>query len=138
LVVDDEQEVGSVLNELLSDEGHLVRVADDGSKAISLLEKHPFDVVITDLGMRGVTGWDVASAAKRINSKLPVIILTGWVNSALGKDTEKPAVDMVLSKPTKRDELTRAIARVVSQKARSPEESDKEIGKGSISTVPGT
>ncbi|MGB2804322.1 MAG: ATP-binding protein [Candidatus Zixiibacteriota bacterium] len=138
LVVDDEQEVGSVLNELLSDEGHLVRVADDGSKAISLLEKHPFDVVITDLGMRGVTGWDVASAAKRINSKLPVIILTGWVNSALGKDAEKPAVDMVLSKPTKRDELTRAIARVVSQKARSPEESDKEIGKGSISTVPGT
>jgi CheY-like chemotaxis protein len=138
LVVDDEKEVGSVLNELLSDEGHLVRVADDGSKAISLLEKHPFDVVITDLGMRGVTGWDVASAAKRINSKLPVIILTGWVNSALGKETERPAVDLVLSKPTKRDELTRAIARVVSQKARSPEESDREIGKGSITTVPGT
>jgi len=138
LVVDDEKEVGSVLNELLSDEGHLVRVADDGSKAISLLEKHTFDVVITDLGMRGVTGWDVASAAKRINSKLPVIILTGWVNSALGKEDERPAVDMVLSKPTKRDELTRAIARVVSQKARSPEESDKEIGKGFIPTVSGT
>ena len=138
LVVDDEEEVGNVLNELLSDEGHLVRVADDGSKAISLLEKHTFDVVITDLGMHSVTGWDVASAAKRINSKLPVIILTGWVNSALGKETERPAVDLVLSKPTKRDELITAIARVVSQKARSPEESDREIGKGSIPIVPGT
>ena len=102
------------------------------------MEKHTFDVVITDLGMHSVTGWDVASAAKRINSKLPVIILTGWVNSALGKETERPAVDLVLSKPTKRDELITAIARVVSQRARSPEESDREIGKGSIPIVPGT
>lgn len=135
LVVDDEKEVGSVLNELLSDEGHLVRVADDGSKAISLLEKHPFDVVITDLGMRGVTGWDVASAAKRINSKLPVIILTGWVNSALGKEAERPAVDMVLSKPTKRDELMRAIARVVSPRAGAAEK--ESVEKGAAVTSPG-
>jgi FixJ family two-component response regulator len=75
-----------------------------------------------------VTGWDVASAAKRINSKLPVIILTGWVNSALGKEAERPAVDMVLSKPTKRDELTRAIAQVVSQRAGAAEKGSVEKG----------
>jgi signal transduction histidine kinase/CheY-like chemotaxis protein len=129
LVVDDEKEVGSVLNELLSDEGHRVRVAEDGSKAISLLEKYQFDAVITDLGMRGLTGWDVASAAKRVNPKLPVIMLTGWVDSVLGKESERRTVDMVLSKPTKRDELMKAIIQVVSQKGVSP-------GKGSAQTDP--
>ncbi|UCB51647.1 MAG: response regulator [Candidatus Zixiibacteriota bacterium] len=128
LVVDDEQEVGSVLNELLSDEGHQVRVADDGSKAISLLEKHAFDVVITDLGMRGLTGWDVASAAKKTNPKLPVIMLTGWVDSVLGSEAERRTVDMVLSKPTKRDELMKAITQVVSQKAVAPEKGSVERG----------
>jgi signal transduction histidine kinase/CheY-like chemotaxis protein len=129
LVVDDEKEVGSVLNELLSDEGHRVRVADDGSKAISILEKHQFDVVITDLGMRGVTGWDVASAAKRAEPKLPVIMLTGWVDSVRGKESERRTVDMVLSKPAKRDELVRAITQVVSQKGVPP-------GKRSVETDP--
>jgi hypothetical protein len=55
----------------------------------------------------------------------------------LGKETERPAVDLVLSKPTKRDELITAIAWVVNQKARSPEESDREIREGSIPIVPG-
>ena len=135
LVVDDEKEVGSVLNELLSDEGHRVRVADDGSKAISLLEKHQFDAVITDLGMRGLTGWDVASAAKRVNPKLPVIMLTGWVDSVLGKESERRTVDMVLSKPTKRDELMKAITQVVSQKGVSPGKGSVETG--SVITTPG-
>lgn len=132
LVVDDEKEVGSVLNELLSDEGHRVKVADDGSKAISILEKHEFDVVITDLGMRGVTGWDVASAAKKVNPMLPVIMLTGWVDSVLGKETERRTVDMVLSKPAKRDQLMKAIAQVVNQKSVSPE--TELVEKGTVTT----
>lgn len=129
LVVDDEKEVGSVLDELLSDEGHRVRVADDGSKAISMLEKHQFDLVITDLGMRGVTGWDVASAAKRIAPRLPVIMLTGWVDSVREEKSQRRKVDMVLSKPAKRDELVRAITQVVSQKGLPP-------GKGSLEASP--
>jgi signal transduction histidine kinase/ActR/RegA family two-component response regulator len=128
LVVDDEKDVGSVLYELLSDEGHRVRVAEDGSRAVSLLEKHQFDLVITDLGMRGVTGWDVASAAKRVNPKLPVIMLTGWVDSVLGKESERRTVDLVLSKPTKRDELIRAITRVVDPKGVSPGKGSVEMG----------
>jgi CheY-like chemotaxis protein len=129
LVVDDEKEVGSVLNELLSDEGHRVMVADDGSKAISMLKKDQFDVVITDLGMRGVTGWDVASAAKRVEPALPVIMLTGWVDSVRGEGPERRTVDMVLSKPAKRDELVRAITQVVSQKG-------MPSGKVSVETGP--
>ena len=128
LVVDDEEEVGSVLNELLSDEGHLVRVANDGSKAISMLEKHRFDVVITDLGMRGVTGWDVAAAAKRVEPQLPVIMLTGWVDSVREEESQRRTVDMVLSKPAKRDELVRAITQVVSQKGVPPDGRSVEAG----------
>jgi signal transduction histidine kinase/ActR/RegA family two-component response regulator len=144
LVVDDEEEVAGVLSELLSDEGHRVRVADNGDKAISLLEKHGFDLVITDLGMRGVTGWEVASAAKRTNPGLPVIMLTGWVDSVLGTEAQRPAVDMVLSKPTKRDGLVRAIAEVLSRRTGAPrqpgaaeagEASEKEsVEKGSVIT----
>lgn len=130
LVVDDEKEVASVLSELLSDEGHRVRVADNGDKAVSLLAKHAFDLVITDLGMRGVTGWEVASAAKRVNPRLPVIMLTGWVDSVLGKEAERPAVDMVLSKPTKRDGLMRAIAQVLSRKTSAPKKSASVEGVG--------
>jgi CheY-like chemotaxis protein len=117
LVIDDEEEVRNVLEELLSEEGHLVKSVDGGEKGITLLEKHPFDVVITDLGMQGTTGWDVASATKRINPSLPVLLLTGWTEGLLDKKTEQPAVDMVLSKPIKKDKLISAISEAVNQPA---------------------
>jgi YesN/AraC family two-component response regulator len=90
---------------------------DAGERGMSLLKKVCFDVVITDLGMRGMTGWEVASTIKKINPTLPVLVLTGWSDCVLSKEAGQIGIDMVLSKPIKKDNLIRALAEIVKLKA---------------------
>ena len=64
LVVDDEQEICSLLEDVLKVEGYDVEVCTDGQNALSRIESSRFDGVITDLKMPGVDGLQVAQAAK--------------------------------------------------------------------------
>ena len=78
LVVDDEVVIRALLTEVLLEEHHEVTTADDGKQAIDLLQRSRYDLVITDLVMPGVNGIEVLIAAKRIDSRLPVLIITGY------------------------------------------------------------
>jgi CheY-like chemotaxis protein len=71
------------------------------------------DVVLTDLGMPDVTGWDVARAAKARRPDLPVVLLTGWGDHA-GTDAPPDApVDRVLAKPVARSTLLTVLSELV-------------------------
>jgi signal transduction histidine kinase len=96
LVVDDEADVREVLADVLLSHGHTVTLAGGGQEALACLERDAFDLVITDLGMPDVNGWDVAHAVKSGRQGLPVLLLTGWadaVEAGVGR------VDAVIKKP---------------------------------------
>jgi CheY-like chemotaxis protein len=107
LVVDDEADVREVLADLLLSHGHSVTLAGGGQEALACLARDPFDLVITDLGMPDVNGWDVARAVKSGRRGLPVLLLTGWadaVEAGVGR------VDAVIKKPFDMTKLAAAVS----------------------------
>jgi CheY-like chemotaxis protein/anti-sigma regulatory factor (Ser/Thr protein kinase) len=79
LIVDDEDEVRSLMADMVASQGHEVLQAGCGRDAISLLEGGAkVDLVLTDLGMPGMTGWEVARVIRSRWPLLSVGLVTGW------------------------------------------------------------
>jgi PAS domain S-box-containing protein len=113
LVVDDEEQIVDLLSTMLKNAGHQPTGVLSGTAAAAHLEENQFDVVITDLGMPEMSGWEVASAAKRIHPETAVILLTGWGAEYEGKDLSASGVDAVLSKPFRFEQLAKALSTLV-------------------------
>ena len=64
--------------EMLTECGHAVCVARSGREAVEQFEADRHDLVFTDLGMPGMSGWDVARASRALTPSTPVVLLTGW------------------------------------------------------------
>ena len=116
LVVDDELSMREFLNILLLNEGYQVDMAENGSRAISMLKNQEYDVVLTDLKMKKISGLDVLRESKKINPSAQVILLTAFatVETAL-EAMKKDAYDYVI-KPFKVDAL-KAVVHKAHEKA---------------------
>ena len=105
LVVEDEEDVRELLRDILTDAGHNVEIAADGSKGIMMFEKKEFDLVFTDLGMPEMSGWEVTEKIKSINDKVPVALITGW-NVKLDETVMNDCrINFVLQKPFKMEQI---------------------------------
>jgi signal transduction histidine kinase/CheY-like chemotaxis protein len=115
LVVDDEDFVRELLGEILEGENCDVHLAESGSAALSVFREIEFDGVFTDVGMPGMSGWELAREIRQINPRVPIAVITGW-GEAVGSHEQKAAgVDWVVAKPFTADrvaELVRDIQRV--------------------------
>ena len=110
LVIEDESEVRQLLTDILLSGGeHEVESASDGRQGIELFKKKSFDLVFTDLGMPGMSGWEVAEAVKGINPKVPVAIITGWNVDLQESEMKGRGVDLIAYKPF---EVNRVLALV--------------------------
>jgi PAS domain S-box-containing protein len=108
-LIEDEVLVRTTTASLLRAIGHDVREAEDGAHGLAALADHPVDLVITDLGMPGMTGWEVAEQVKAATPHTPVILLTGW-GQQLPASPGRAYVDRVIGKPVHVSELQQAIA----------------------------
>jgi signal transduction histidine kinase/CheY-like chemotaxis protein len=99
LVVEDEDHVREILRDVLESEGCNVVLAEGGREALALLEANNFDGVFTDIGMPGMSGWELAQAIRERNQQIPLAVITGW-GGAVGSDQQQRAqVDWVVTKP---------------------------------------
>jgi signal transduction histidine kinase/ActR/RegA family two-component response regulator/HAMP domain-containing protein len=117
LYIDDEPLLRELLKEMLERDGHKVQVSDNGHSGIEIFRHarqrgHPFDVVITDLGMPYVDGRQVAKLLKQESPVTPVIMLTGWGAIMKEDDALPDQVDGVLSKPPRSKELRETLCRL--------------------------
>jgi CheY-like chemotaxis protein len=111
LVVDDEPSVLEALAETLTEDGHAVLSAAGGREALGLLDGGArVDVVITDLGMPGMTGWELARALRTRQPGLPVGLITGWTSAAAQSAEEASHVAFVIAKPYTLGALRTALA----------------------------
>ena len=119
LVVDDEDFVRDLLGEILEGEHCEVQLAESGSEALSLFRENEFDAVFTDVGMPGMSGWELAREIRLINQRIPIAVITGW-GEAVGSHEKKAAgVDWIVAKPFTADriaELVRDISRLSSKR----------------------
>ena len=99
LIVDDDEEVRNVLSDMLEIEGIRAENCSDACSAMELLEKASFNMMITDLGMPGMSGYELAQYVREKYKDIEVVLLTGWGNS-LKKDGKKiEGVRAIISKP---------------------------------------
>jgi CheY-like chemotaxis protein len=109
LVVEDQPGVRAQIREALSEIGCEVVEAGDGHEGLSALEAAgAFDLLITDVGLPGVNGRELADAARARVPDLPILLITGYAGSALGGWTPSGRIE-ILKKPFSLDDL---VARV--------------------------
>ena len=99
LVIDDEEFVRSVLSRTLAQADHQVTLAEDGRKGVQLFKEGRFDIVLTDLGMPGVSGWEVCRMIKEISPHTPVGMITGWGGEKSRDKMKEFGLDFFISKP---------------------------------------
>ncbi|HEY2971483.1 MAG TPA: response regulator [Pyrinomonadaceae bacterium] len=106
LVVDDEEAVRELLRDLLESEGCRVYLAPGGREALNLFGAQQFDGVFTDVGMPGMSGWELAHAIRERNENIPIAVITGW-GEAVGSDEQREArVDWVVTKPFRAERIS--------------------------------
>jgi signal transduction histidine kinase len=110
LVVDDEPSVRTLLADLLRTAGHEAVETASGAEARARLDEDPdFDLVLTDLGMPELTGWDVARAIGERPSPPPVVLVTGWGIQLDDALLASSGVASVIAKPFTIEEVLSAV-----------------------------
>jgi CheY-like chemotaxis protein len=112
LVVDDEPDLRELVSEVLQEGGYKVTIASGGEEALALAAKNRFDLVVTDLGMPGVSGWDVAKGCRELQPHIFVILLTGWGAELDLVRAEQAGIHRILKKPFDMGDLLHAVQEV--------------------------
>ena len=101
LIVDDEELVLDVLQRILLRLGYNTAISTSGDSALANYDKHVFDLVVMDVIMPKINGFQIAREMKRIRPDQKIVMITGMGTSAAKAraDFEKVAVNEVLSKP---------------------------------------
>ncbi len=109
LVIDDQPIVTDLLVSVLERMQYKSVVASCGRDGVEMFEKDEFDLVITDLGMPDISGWEVSKAVKQKNPNVPVVVITGWGVDPDPDKMKDSKVDFVINKPFQIDQLEKII-----------------------------
>ena len=135
LVVDDELEMRTLLQDVLQDEGLRVTVAANGSEALKQLGEEHYAVVLTDLRMQEMQGIDLLREIKRTYPDINVIVMTAFGSVDTAIEAMKEGAYDYLTKPVKNEELLRVTNRAVREAAsgrrrRAPGSRPRAAGRG--------
>ena len=128
LIVDDEESIRIACVRILIEEGYKTQAVDCGQRALEIIEKVSFDVIILDLKMPGMPGLEVLNKIKSTDATSIVIIITGYgtIDTAV-KAMREGAYDFI-TKPFTPEELTKVVNRAVESRRRDLESSLADVG----------
>lgn len=121
LLIDDTETILLILNDLLTSHDQTVFTANSGKKGIDIYLNEHIDLIISDLSMPGMTGWEVGSVirstcVKKGIPKTPFILLTGWGGQSLEPEKiSSCGIDVVLEKPIEFRSLLEMINKLTEQ-----------------------
>ncbi len=113
LIVDDEPTILNLLNKILIGQGYDAVPASNGEKALQLLEKDSFDLLITDINMKPVDGMELLRKAAAEWPDMGVIMLTAYGTVATAVEAMKQGAFDYITKPFKLDELIVTVQRAL-------------------------
>jgi len=105
LVVDDEQSMRDMLKIVLKRDGYDVQVAENGKRAIELLRRESFDLLLSDIQMPDANGVDVLRVAKDVNRDMVVFMMTAFASTDSAVEAMRLGAVDYLTKPFNVDEL---------------------------------
>lgn len=110
LAIDDEVGLCHMLGYMLRVDGYEVVPCASGEEGLELFRARQFDVVFTDLGMPGMSGWEVARAIKALAPDVPVVLVTGWGVELEPESLAEHGVDLLVCKPFRTSDVRRVVA----------------------------
>ncbi|HLE44023.1 MAG TPA: response regulator, partial [Methylomirabilota bacterium] len=121
LVVDDDETVRTALGDMLRGAGYAVTLAASGLEGIAKVRERegPFHLVVTDLGMPDVPGWEVVEAVKQLEAGTPVVIMSGFDRARATRRAKELGVDLVISKPFDLQDFLNAVRGLLLGRKRS-------------------
>ncbi|MEK7775380.1 MAG: response regulator [Candidatus Zixiibacteriota bacterium] len=125
LIVDDEAMMRSLLEKILAREGYRVFSADNGASALEVLSREKIDIVLSDMKMPKMNGFELLKKIRDEYKDLGVIIMTAYGDTYTVKDALLLGADEYVTKPFKSYEITlvveRAYWRILSSRNQSSE-----------------
>ncbi len=109
LVVDDDEAARSTLAEMLETQAHHVISVSSGKEALNMIGSRHFDIVFTDLGMPGMSGWEVSQEIKKRSPATHIIMITGWGTQLDQQKASETGIRKILPKPVSCDEIIDAV-----------------------------
>ncbi len=117
LIADDETDVLDLCVRVLSADGYRVEGVEDGLKAVERAQEEPFDLLLTDIKMPGLSGLETAQAIKLSDPDIVCVTMTGYGTMNTAIEALKLGVDEFVIKPFTPDELMAAVTKAL-EKAR--------------------
>jgi two-component system NtrC family response regulator len=114
LVIDDDDSLRRVIEYTLDEAGFRVLTAADGSSGLKLFAEEQPSVVLTDIQMPGISGYEVLASIRASHPQVRVIIVTAFGTVEQAVDAMKDGAFDYLTKPFNRDELTLVVKRAFS------------------------
>jgi CheY-like chemotaxis protein len=119
LVVEDEAVVRLLIVEVLMDLGYHALEASDGAAALRIVQSQQrIDLLVSDIGLPGLNGRQLADAAREVRPNLKVLFMTGYAENAAGKSFLAPGME-IISKPFTMDVMATKIREMIESRARS-------------------
>jgi CheY-like chemotaxis protein len=109
LIIDDEPTILEVLNEFFGSRYDVVTTSDP-AKAMLLAIQRPFDVILLDINMPGMTGLELAAAIRAQGGRAPLLFMTGYPSRRDAEEIHRLGAVACLEKPTDLLELDRIVA----------------------------
>ena len=116
LIVDDNESIRYTLMALLKNEGFDPHAVDNGKSALKEIRKNLYSLVILDMKLPGMDGMEILSGIRKIDKRLPVIVLTAFGNIRNAVTAIKQGAQEYLTKPFDNDEMILTIKKVLEVK----------------------
>jgi DNA-binding NtrC family response regulator len=113
LVVDDEKDICRALNIILSKEGYAVTEAYNGEQAVEFIRKQTFDIIMTDIKMEKMDGFEVLKQARALSPGTSVIMMTAFASVGSAVEAMRSGAADYITKPFINDDIRLKIKRIV-------------------------
>jgi len=106
LLIDDEEILREMMSMMLASNGYTVVTCKDGKEGVQHFTSGNYDVILTDLVMPKMSGFDVAETVRKFDPHIPIALVTGNALDINVSEVKRRGIDMLLAKPFTYEQLT--------------------------------
>ncbi len=122
-IIEDDEEMRSLLKDFLREEGYEAEAVSNGSETLRKLDKTLYDLIITDIRMPGLTGLDILPALREMQPQASIIVITAFGSEETQQKALKRGANAYLEKPLCFNHLGQMIQELISTKRREDRKS---------------
>jgi len=116
MVVEDEPEIRNIMKSILQSQGYNPHCFESAEMAIASFKRDKFNMLITDLGLSGLNGWELIKSIRKVDQTIPILIVTGWGNEINQDRLKENSVNAMIAKPFKIDQILSTVHELLNNK----------------------